>query len=277
MGRTHDGRRVLRLQPELLPLPRHHPGHLRLPHRHPDPPGPRRGAPAVLERPEARRRGAQQHALRHHPRQRRAPGRRGARPGHRRGPRSVLPASLQGQPRPGEARPGDPRGRARARAAGDAHRHQQLGRRAAGLDRQRARGARGLRPARRAAVLRRLPLRRELLVHPGARAGLVGPQRPGHRARAVLLRRRLHHERQEGRAGQHRRLPGAQERGLGREDPQPAHPGRGLRDLRRPRRARSRGHRHRPHRGAGRGLPRLPRRDRWRTWASCWTGPACPS
>ena len=48
--------------------------------------------------------------------------------------------------------------------------HEQLGRRAARLAREPARRPGGLRPARRAAVPRRLPVRRERLVHQAARA-----------------------------------------------------------------------------------------------------------
>ena len=82
--------------------------------------------------------------------------------------------------------------------------------------------------------------------------------------RDVRLRRRLHHERQEGRAGQHRRLPGAE------RSPRPTR----CHDL--PQRCknlliltegfptyggwrpRPGGHRRGPARGAGRGLPALP-------------------
>ena len=49
VGRAHDGRRVLRGQPELLPLRGRRARHLRLPARHPHPPGPRGREPAVLD------------------------------------------------------------------------------------------------------------------------------------------------------------------------------------------------------------------------------------
>jgi tryptophanase len=55
---------------------------------------------------------------------------------------------------------------------GHAHYHQQLRRRAAGLDGERSRRGRGLPQARHSAVLRRLPLRRECLLHQAARRRL---------------------------------------------------------------------------------------------------------
>jgi len=63
---------------------------------------------------------------------------------------------------------------------------------------------------------RRLPLRRERLFHQGAGAGAEGTSDPGHRAGDLRSLRRLHDEREEGRAGQHRRLPGLARRNLGR-------------------------------------------------------------
>ena len=43
-----------------------------------------------------------------------------------------------------------------------------------------------------------------------ARARLPGPHHRLHRQGTLLLHRRLHHERQEGSAGQHRRIPGGE-------------------------------------------------------------------
>ena len=96
--------------------------------------------------------------------------------------------------------------RPRAHSAGDAHRDQQLRRRPARLDGERAAGQRGLPPARHPALLRRLPLRGERLLHQAARTGLRRQDSQRDRAGDVPLRRRLHHVGQEGRHGQHRRL-----------------------------------------------------------------------
>ena len=73
--------------------------------------------------------------------------------------------------------------RGRRRPGRDRDGHQQLGRRPAGLAREPAGGARRLRPPRHAAVPRRLPVRRERVVHQAARAGPGGPLGPRHRAR----------------------------------------------------------------------------------------------
>ena len=59
-------------------------------------------------------------------------------------------------------------GRTRARSAGDADDHQQLRWRPAGFDGERARRQRGLPQAQDSALLRRLPLRRELVLHQAA-------------------------------------------------------------------------------------------------------------
>ena len=134
----------------------------------------------------------------------------------------------------------------RPRAAVDDHGHQQLRRRPAGQHGQHPRGQRIVPPARRAVLPGRLPLRRERLVHQAARAGLRRQDAAADRPGDVQLRRRLHHERQEGRPGQHRRLPGAQRRRPGRALQESADPDRGFPDLRRPGRLRPGGHRRRP-------------------------------
>ena len=114
--------------------------------------------------------------------------------------------------RPGGAADGPRRGRpGRVR-----DHHQQLRRRAAGLAREPARRARAVRPLRGAALPRRLPVRRERLVHQDPRAGPGRPVDPGHRPRHGVARRRDDDERQEGRAGQHRRLAGDERRRAGR-------------------------------------------------------------
>ena len=148
--------------------------------------------------------------------------------------------------------------RAGARARRDGHGHQQLRRRPAGQPGEPPRGAGGLRPLRAAAVPRRLPVRRERLVHPRARAGPVRARRRRHRAGDGLARRRDDDERQEGPARQHRRLAGLQRRRPRRVVPEPADPDRGLPHLRRAGRARPRGDRPGHPRGGLARLPALP-------------------
>ncbi len=89
----------------------------------------------------------------------------GARPGRRRGTGPLLAAPVQGQHGCGGAGTNHRGGGPGAGAVGDGDRHQQLGGRAAGVDGQPAGGARGLRPPRHPLLPRRLPLRRERLVH----------------------------------------------------------------------------------------------------------------
>ena len=89
VGRDHAGRRVLRGQPLVLPLPRRGPGPDRLPPRHPHPPGPRGRADPVPQRAQAGRRRPEQQPLRHDAREHRGRGGRGARPRHPRGPRAA--------------------------------------------------------------------------------------------------------------------------------------------------------------------------------------------
>ena len=67
-------------------------------------------------------------------------------------------------------------------------------------------GRKPVRLLRRAALPRRVPLRRERLLHPAPRARQLLPQHPRHRARDGLLRRRHDDVGQEGPDGQHRRL-----------------------------------------------------------------------
>ena len=138
------------------------------------------------------------------------------------------------------------------------HGHQQLRRRPAGQPGEPARRARGLRPLRRAAVPRRLPLRRERVVHPRARGRPRRPPDPRHRPRDGVPGRRHDDVGQEGRPRQHRRLAGHERRRAGRAGPQPADPHRGLPHLRRPGGPRPRGDRPGPARGRRRGLPALP-------------------
>ena len=98
-----------------------------------------------------------------------------------RGPRPAGRPPVQGQ----HGRRGARRAAARARGRRPGRvrdDHQQQRRRAAGVAGQPARGPRGVRRARQEAVPGRLPLRRERLVHPRARAGAGGPRRGRHRA-----------------------------------------------------------------------------------------------
>ncbi len=125
----------------------------------------------------------EQHPLRHDARERRVHGRRGRRPRDSRrrcDPRSLHPfkgnMDLDALER---AARGARRGRRAGRVRDD---HEQLGRRPARLAREPARRARALRPLRRAALPRRVPLRRERVVHPAARA------RPGATAVADIVR-----------------------------------------------------------------------------------------
>ena len=182
----HAGRRVVRRQPLLVPLRGGGARHLRLPPRPAHAPGPRRRADPVLRALQAGRRRSQQHPLRHDARQRRVHRRRGARPGHRRRPGALGPPPLQGQhgrgPAPGAHRGGGPRADSAVHADGD----QQLRRRPAGLDGQRPRGLGGLPRARHPALHRRLPLRRERLLHQAARGGVRANRTPARdRARDV--------------------------------------------------------------------------------------------
>jgi tyrosine phenol-lyase len=115
---------------------------------------------------------AQQHALRHHARQRRVA--TGAKAVDSSSPRAQPSAST-----PSRATWTSTRleawlaTQARERVPlGHRHDHQQLGGRPARQPREPARGARDLRSSHgRAALPRRLPVRRERLVHPRARAG----------------------------------------------------------------------------------------------------------
>ena len=93
-----------------------------------------------------------------------------------RGPRPGRAAPVQGQHRPRAARAAA-RGVGGQRAARDADGHQQRRRRAAREPREHPRDGRDRPPPRQAAHHRRLPLRRERLVHQVPRAG------PGRRGR----------------------------------------------------------------------------------------------
>ena len=132
---------------QLRSLSRFHPGHLRLQPRHPHAPGPGGGTHSVQRDVQEGRRRSQQHALRYHPRQCRVRGRGSRRSGDSRRAAAQPDASLQRQHGCGGAGNSDQQRGARARAAGDADRDQQLRRRPAGLDGECAAGERGLPPA----------------------------------------------------------------------------------------------------------------------------------
>ena len=169
-----------------------------------------------------------------------------------RGPGPARRPPVQGQHGPRGARrlAARARGRRTVRVRDD---HQQQRRRAAGVAGQPARGPRAVRPLRQAAVPRRLPLRRERLVHPRTRAGPGRPRRDRHRARHGRAGRRHDDERQEGPDGQHRWLARDGRRRPGQGLPEPADPHRGVPDLRRSGRPRPRGA------GAGAARSRQPR------------------
>ena len=74
---------------------------------------------------------------------------------------------------------------------------------------------RAVRPVPEAVLPRRVPLRRERLVHQAARAGAGRADAEGDRAGDVLAGRRVHDVGQEGRPGEHRRVPGDERRRRG--------------------------------------------------------------
>ena len=153
------------------------PGALPVQARHPDPPG-----PGGREDPVLRHRRAGEGRSRTTPTSTR-PGRTSSSPAPRRSTSSSPRAAIRRRStrsratwtsrRSSASSPSAP-GQRPGRVRDD---HQQLRRRPAGLAREPASGARGLRPARRAALPRRLPVRRERLVHqaPRARPGRTDP------------------------------------------------------------------------------------------------------
>ena len=152
--------------------------------RHPDPPGPGGREDPVLGHRRAGQGHPQQHPLRHDARQRRV--HRAPRRSTSSSPRAATRTAIH----PFKGNMDVERARAPARRArGDRRpgrlrdRHQQLGRRPAGLAREPARGPRRVRPLRRPALPRRLPVRRERVVHQDARAGPGRPLDPRHRPR----------------------------------------------------------------------------------------------
>ena len=207
VGRDDDGRRVLRRQPVLLPAAGDGAGHHRLRRGHPHPPGTGCRADPLRDGGGGRRRRPQQHPLRHHEGQHRAPAGRGPRPRHRRGAGPGGGPPVQGQHGPRRPAGHDRGGGRRGGAVRHGHRHQQQRRRPAGVDGEPARCAGRVRRARAAPHPRRLPLRRERLVHPDPRTGLRRPLTGRDRQGDVLPRRRVHDVGEEGRPRQHRGVP----------------------------------------------------------------------
>ncbi len=167
---------------------------------------------------EAGRRGAQQHPLRHHARQRRAPGRRGAATwSSTRGSTRRATHPFKGNLDPGEARPRPSRG---------------TGASAIPLVMititNNSGGGQPVSMANVRAVREVCDAHGVPLIFDACRFAencwFIQQREPGYAERSVAeiaremfsLRRRLHDERQEGRAGQHRRLPRPQRRRLGR-------------------------------------------------------------
>ena len=131
------------------------------------------------------------------------------------GATSVGDPPVQGQHGHRGARRAHPRARRRARPGRVRDDHEQLRRRPARLPGQPARRPRGVRPIRAAALPRRVPLRRERVVHQAARGRLRRCLGPRHRARDGVAGRRHDDVGQEGRARQHRRLAGHERRRAG--------------------------------------------------------------
>ena len=209
VGRDHAGRRVLRGEPLLLPLPRRRPGPHRLPAHHPHPPGARGGADPLPQRAEARRASSRTTTTS----TRRARTSRS----RRREARDLViaegrvPAALH--PFKGNIdldalertldRDGDRVPLVMVTVTNNTGGGQPV-------SLENLRGVRKLCDRYAQALLpRRLPVRRERVLHQDARGGPARPHAEGDRAGDVLARRRLHDVGQEGRPRQHRRLPRA--------------------------------------------------------------------
>ena len=181
---------------------------------------------------------AEQHPLRHDAGQRRVHRRRGGRPRHRRGPRPGEPAPVQGEPRHRRAR------RAASQARGREHvpvvmvtiTNNSAGGQPvslANLHEVRAVCDQYASPA----VPRRLPLRRERLVHPRARGGPAGRDVADIVREMASLADGMTMSAKKDPLVQHRRLARVQRRRSRRVVPEHADPHRRLPHLRRARRA----------------------------------------
>ncbi len=94
----------------------------------------------------------------------------------------------------------------RAHPACDAHRHQQLRRRPTGFDGKRSASERCMQTASNPALLRRMPLCGECLLHKASRERIRLKNAQADCSGDVFLWRRLHHVGQERRYGEHRRI-----------------------------------------------------------------------
>ena len=279
VGRHDARRRSLRRQPQLLPSRGRRARGLRLPPPGAHPPGPRRRAHPLARSSSSRATSmpgnmyfttTRQHQELAGGTLRRRDHRRGARPGER--------APLQGQRRPRQAAAGHRRGRRREdplRLRGDRRQH---GRRPADQPRQPARGARA--SATSTASASSTTPRASPRTPTSSRCASPSCADMTHRRdrpRPLRPHRRLHDERQEGRARQHRRLPGRERRRGLRRGAQPGRRLRGPAHLRRHGRPRHGGGGHRPAR-VGRSSTTSGRASaRSSTWARSSSSTACRS
>ena len=126
---------------------------------------------------------------------------------HRRGPRPRHRPPLQGRCRSRQARAGHRRGQARPHPLRLRRRHGEHGRRPAHLAGQPEGGARALHTSTASASSSTPRASPRTPTSSSSASRARGQPRRRHRPRDLRAHRRLHHERQEGPARQHRRLP----------------------------------------------------------------------